>query len=262
MSPQSMSYWERVLINTRAVTVVFVLPCFNEETTVGHVIRETLKSNSDNRMIVAVNDGSTDATGRILRELQSKNRQSLVVLDHHQNRGLPQALRTGFLEALRLLKRSDGLIITMDADRTHSIEYVNELILAEENADVIIASRYVGEGTQINVPRHRIILSRAINFLMGRLFKLKINDITSNFRCYRASAIRELVNRYDGRFIESDGFEVASELIIKLHKIGCRIDEIPFKLDYSTKLGKSRINLTKTILSYTKLILRESLQHR
>ena len=243
-------------------TVYILLPCYNEEENLEELVAEiSRKCESLNYKIVAVDDGSKDATYSVLCCLSRT--YPLVVLRHEENRGLHEALRTLLLWVDENTDDSDYVIL-MDSDLTHSPEYIPQMIRAceEQGADIVIASRFVEGGKQINVPFHRSLLSKGLRLFTKLMLRLPVEDVSSGYRCIRSAAIKRMIKTYgpDG-IIESKGFDVQLEILFKLFMKGAKIAEIPFTLNYSKKKGKSKLKLTKTVLGYVRTILRlKSLQ--
>lgn len=239
---------------TLATPIVFIiLPCYNEEENVENLIKSIEKNCQPAPYeIIAVDDGSKDKTGLILNRLRKK--LPITIVKHSQNKGLQAALKSGLTEALRKAKPWD-FIITMDSDLTHDPKYIPEMISKMgDNFDVAVASRFVQSAKQKGVPLHRRILSKGISHIGKLIFKLPIKDVTSGFRCYRAYVIAKIMEKYGQNFIEAEGFEVSLELLVKAQKIGAKMTEIPFFLDYSKKKGKSKLKIGKTIRNYIKLM--------
>src|SRR6266581_2674086 len=93
--------------------LAIIIPAYNEESTIGDVIRHILDENFPvmEKEIIVVDDGSSDQTGEIARS------KDVVVMRHLINRGLGGALGTGIKAALR---RNADVIVTCDADKQHS----------------------------------------------------------------------------------------------------------------------------------------------
>lgn len=230
-----------------------VLPCYNEEQNIEPLvlaIHNTLH-NCIPYQIIAVNDGSTDNTRKVFKKLVRQ--YPLLLLDHHKNKGLAKALNTGLTAAIKHSKNND-IIITMDADQTHDPKYIPNMVNATKEADVIIASRYAKNSKQQNIPPHRQILSKIINTLISTITKLPIKDATSGYRCYKAKTLKKLNTITKNKLIESRGFEVAAELLLKTFWKGATIKEIPIILDYSQKRGGSKMRLIPTIKRYIILL--------
>ena len=232
-----------------------VLPCFNEERNLKpliHSINEALSPNLPYQ-IIAVNDGSHDRTGEILKDLSTEF--PLKVLEHPKNCGLAAALKTGLIAAVDEAF-DDDFVVTMDSDNTHDPKHVLDMLIAAEHADVVVGSRYVDGGAQLNVPLHRVILSRTVNLLIEKLFRLRLKDATSGFRCFRASFLKRLRNVFRDAIIESSGFTASLELLLKAVASGGVVDEVPIFLDYGKKGGVSKMRLFSTVVGYLSLVFR------
>ncbi|RLI22026.1 hypothetical protein DRO45_01505 [Candidatus Bathyarchaeota archaeon] len=234
---------------------LIILPCFNEEKNLKpliYSIDNVLKPQIPYK-IIAVNDGSRDRTSEILKDLSVD--YPIEVLEHRVNMGLGAALRTGLLAAAEEALDTD-LVITMDSDNTHNPKHVLDMVIASKHADVVVGSRYVKGGAQINVPLHRAVLSKMGNLFIGKLFQLPVKDATSGFRCFRARLLKRLRKTFGNDVVRSNGFEVSLELLLKTLHLGALIAEVPILLDYKRKKGASKMRLFSTIISYLALLFR------
>ena len=237
------------------MTCFIVLPCFNEEKNLQQLIHSINKVLSPHLpyQVIAVNDGSYDKTGDILKDLSIDF--PVEVLKHPRNLGLAAALRTGLLAAVEQAFDGD-FVVTMDSDNTHNPKHILDMVVAAKDGDVVVGSRYVNGGMQLNVPLHRVILSRAINLQVRKLFQLHVTDTTSGFRCFRAGLLRRLWDTFKGDVIESDGFTASLELLLKAIRSGGVVVEVPIHLDYGRKGGGSKMRLFSTVISYMFLLFK------
>ncbi|MEM2105310.1 MAG: glycosyltransferase family 2 protein [Candidatus Bathyarchaeia archaeon] len=232
-----------------------VLPCFNEEKNIKQLIQEidaTLKPHIQYE-IIAVNDGSRDKTGEVLKDLSTD--YPIRVLLHDTNMGLGAALKTGLVEAANLACDND-FVVTMDSDNTHNPKHVLDMLNFAFDADIVVGSRYVDGGKQLNVPLHRVILSRGINFLVKSIFGLQVRDATSGFRCFKARLLKVLCSAFRDKLIESKGFVASLELLLKAVRFGGTVKEVPILLDYGKKGGVSKMRLLSTAFGYLSLIFK------
>jgi dolichol-phosphate mannosyltransferase len=187
-----------------------------------------------------VDDGSTDSTPEILRELSSVS--GLRVLTHKTNQGLGAAIKTGFAEA-----RGD-VIVTMDADLSHSMGIVSKMITGCETADAVYASRYVPGGGMVGIPLWRKIISRTANLILRLVYMSPVHDLTTGYRAYRTEAVRNLE-------VTSSGFEAQLEISIRLLAAGRTIREIPLVLT-NREAGESKMRYLSLIPKYGAVALR------
>jgi dolichol-phosphate mannosyltransferase len=237
--------------------VWIILPAFNEAENLPPLLDGIAAIRPLRRAcsIVVVNDGSRDGTAAVASGYGS--RLQLRVLSHARNRGLARTIETGIRAALRDA-RADDVIVTMDADNTHTPILIPRLLRRiEEGADVVIASRYARGGREQGVPVMRRFLSHAIGCLLRLRFGLRgVRDYTSGYRAYRADVLRAAAARYGDRFIEADGFHVMAEILVKLRIFSPRIVEVPLDLRYDRKHGQSKFRLVPTVAGYLRLLAR------
>lgn len=233
--------------------VLVIIPAYNEEKSIGRVIKGVQK-NVPGARIVVIDDGSTDATAEISRQAGA------VVLLHPINLGYGAALQTGYKYAL---ERNYGYVAQLDADGQHSPKYVNDLlnILKNEPVDIAIGSRFLGKRdykiSWIRKSGMRILAFTA-SFIIGQ----KITDSSSGFRALKRKVVNFFANiNYPSDYDDAD-------VIILAHSAGFRIKEVPVRM-YEAISGKSMFDGGKLIyygfkmlLSIMVTLLREKPQRR
>jgi dolichol-phosphate mannosyltransferase len=224
--------------------IAVVVPCFNEEEVIEDLGGLFEKVRMDLELdVIFVNDGSTDRTGAILEGF-SKKFEWVKIVNHEQNQGFAQSLKDGFTYALN---GRYEYIAQMDSDLTHPPAVLPKMYDETSDADLVIASRYVKGGGMKDVPKWRIMISRAGNLLFRLVLRIKTLDATSGFRLGRRR-IYEQVN------LEADSFGIQLELTVKAERHGFKIKEIPFVLANREK-GKSKFRL-RYLLGYIPLMLK------
>ncbi|MBI5115852.1 glycosyltransferase family 2 protein [Candidatus Poribacteria bacterium] len=195
--------------------VLIIIPALNEEASISRVIEE-IRAGVANQEIVVVNDGSTDGTA------VEAEHSGATVLSHHFNLGYGATLQTGYKYALH---KDYDVLVQIDADGQHDPSYILRLIepVCENRADVVIGSRFLGEGNY-EMPFARrcgsIIFSKITTILTGQ----KVTDPTSGFR-----AISRKAFAFCARDIYPSDFPDA-DVLIMLKKAGFRVIEVPVKM--------------------------------
>ncbi len=135
---------------------VFLLPAFNEVDAIGKLIERINEAMAGAHYhVVVVDDGSSDGTGKAAAAA-SQNRP-VTVLTHSSNRGLGRAMKTGIEYICRTWKDTDFLV-SMDADNSHPPDLVRDMSDAMgDSADIAIASRFVGNASQIDKSPQQIL---------------------------------------------------------------------------------------------------------
>jgi len=216
--------------------VVAVVPAYNEERTVGGVVRSLFPHVLE---VVVVDDGSEDGTADEARIAGAR------VVVHRLNRGLGAALGTGIVEALR---RGAEVVVTFDADGQHAAADVRRLTAPIESgeADIAIGSRVVHRRS---MPVSRRAANWIGNALTFALFGQWVSDSQSGLRAFSRRAAKELE-------IKCDRMEVSSEIVKEIRRHGWRLAEVPIKpvyTDYSMSKGQGFLVGLKTA---GKLLLR------
>lgn len=239
--------------------VYFVLPAYNEEESLPNLLKRISEINSKYSAkikVVVVNDGSKDKTADVT--IKAAENLNLTLVNHEKNMGLGQAVQTGIKEALSQATIND-IIIIMDADDTHDVNLMDQMIeKIEAGADIVIASRFVNGGNDESAPIFRRFLSRGASFVFKTILPLNdINDFTSGYRAYRVSMLQKASYHFGETLVHEQGFACMVELLLKLRHWSPKIIEIPFFLRYDRKLGASKLKLFKTIMQYFKLGIRD-----
>jgi glycosyltransferase involved in cell wall biosynthesis len=198
--------------------IIAVIPAYNEQETIGNIVRETLCFADE---VLVVNDGSSDRTLEIARGLDAK------VLNLRVNCGLGSALRVGIKAAL---SRGAEIVITLDADGQHNpadIKKMTEPILKDE-ADVVVGTRMGEKG----MPAKRRMANFTANFITFILFGIWVKDSQSGFRAFGKRAA-ELID------LKTNRMEISSEIISEIKNKNLRLAEIPIKPVY-TKYSMSK----------------------
>ena len=154
--------------------------------------------------------------------------------------GYGGALRTGFALA------KGRYVLTLDADLSHPPTFVADLWRRREEAEVLIASRYVAGGGA-RMPLVRALLSRVLNRFFALGLGVPIRDLSSGFRLYRTSAL-------DLRMVAARDFDVLPEIVVRAYTRGFSVKEIPFRYEPRVH-GSSNARIIPFGLAYARTFL-------
>lgn len=208
--------------------------------------------------IICCLDGTTDASVELLEAFAKFHPVKILPLKNE--RGLGRAYKRIFLDVIENSTNED-LVISLDADNTHNPEQISEMLqhFTVHNLDVIVASRFCDKSIMAEFPLYRQFISKFTSILLQNLFCVKtfdgkkLQDFTSGYRIYKVEKLKKLFALQKNNFIREPEFTYTCELLIKLSRINCRIDEIPISYDYGQKIGKSKLRLLRNL--YRLLIL-------
>ncbi|MEM7411689.1 MAG: polyprenol monophosphomannose synthase [Myxococcota bacterium] len=198
---------------------IVIIPTYNEVENLPLLVPQVLDADAQIEVLV-VDDASPDGTGAAADRLAAES-ERVHVLHRDTKEGLGPAYRAGFARALEL---GADRLVQMDADFSHPPDALPLLLGALDHADVASGSRYLNGITVVNWPIERILLSYLGNAYVRRVTGLPVTDTTSGFRCLR----REIVERLDVGAIQSNGYAFQIEINYRLHRLGARVEEIPF----------------------------------
>jgi hypothetical protein len=190
----------------------FVFPCLNEEQTLGDCIQAVRKSLDPSGIayeIVVADNGSTDHS----REIAVERGCRVVPVTAL---GYGAALKGGIEAA------EGAYVMFADSDSTYLYEDAAALYQAavKYDAGMAIASRMIGKIEPGAMPAlHRYLGTPVLTWLINRLFRGRLTDCNSGFRCVRKSDFQ----RWN---VRSNGMEFASELLIKALKADTKTVEI------------------------------------
>ena len=193
-------------INNKA-KIVILIPCLNEEITIGKVIHDFQDAIPEAKIIVFDNN-STDRTAAIVRECGAE-----VIPESRPGKG--------HVVASMFRKVDADYYVIVDGDDTYSAEHVRKLLepVMKEQADMAVAVR-LAEYTATSFRPLHVFGNNLVRRLVNWIFKSNLSDIMSGYRAYS----RELVQSIP---ILSSGFEVETEMTIRILDYGFRIKEVP-----------------------------------
>src|SRR6266487_4624817 len=197
------------------IELSIVLPCLNEERTVGKCVAQAksfLEMQKIKGEVIVADNGSTDCSAEI-----AESNGAIVI--HVDNKGYGNALKGGF-EAAR-----GKFIIMADADESYDL--VNLMPFVEklrEGYDLVMGNRFKGGIKKGAMPWHHKYIGNPILSFVGQLF---FKTPAKDFHCGLRGFAKEVVEKMN---LQTTGMELASEIVIKSSILGMKVCEVPTTL--------------------------------
>jgi len=241
--------------------IVVVLPAYNEGACIGDLLNSFCEAVADEGKtcrIIVVNDGSSDNTAEVVAGFSQ--RINMTLINHPQNRGLAEAIKTGLLEAVATAEDKD-VIITMDADNSHLPGLLFRMVrLIREGNEVVIASRYQHGAKIRGLTMYRKLLSYCASVLFRLVLPMDgVRDYTCGYRAYKATLLKKAFAEYGDEFISEPGFSCMVDILLKLRKYDPIVEEVPLILRYDQKKSDSKMNVGRTMRQTLLLMLKRRL---
>jgi dolichol-phosphate mannosyltransferase len=216
-----------------------ILPSYNEAENVLELSHDIL-SRDPSLEVLVVDDASPDGTAELVRGAKP-DEPRLHLVERSGKLGLGSAYQAGFRYGVA---NGYDLILTMDCDYSHHPKYLPHILHAANDHDMVVGSRYVGGGGVANWPWPRRVLSWFANSYTRVLLRVPVHDCTAGYRCYS----REVLETVDADEIRSSGYAFLEDMVMRVHRAGFRIAEVPIIFEDRTR-GASKINHSEIYLA-------------
>lgn len=195
------------------MNISVVIPCYNEEATIGSILRRVKASGVNLHEIVVVDDCSTDGTAEQLSHWQAD--PLIRFFRHEKNQGKGAALRTGMAAV------TGDVVIIQDADLEYDPADYPALLepIFRNHADVVFGSRFLGSGPHRVVYFWHMVGNKILTLFSNMLTDINLSDMETCFKVFR----REVMERVR---IEEDRFGFEPEITAKVARLRCRIYEV------------------------------------
>lgn len=230
------------MADARTPTVSVILPVYNE---VGHLeaevarVRAGLDASEFTYEILVVDDGSTDGSAELARELEG-----VRLVQFGQNRGSGAVRRAG-----TQLARGDVVVWT-DVDMTYPNDRIPELVRALGDHDQVVGARTSEKGTYrlVRTPAKWVLRQLAI-----RLARQDIPDLNSGFRAFRRDVAGQFLHQLP------DGFSCVTTITLSFLTNGYSVAYIP--IEYAARAGESKFHWRTDTRKYLLQIVRMMLMY-
>jgi glycosyltransferase involved in cell wall biosynthesis len=188
-----------------------IMPVYNEKHTLEKIL-EKVRAVDLEKEIIMVDDGSTDGTREMLREMKLADNER--VFFHEKNMGKGAALRTGFNHA------TGDFVMVQDADLEYDPQDYFKMLkpVQEGHARVVYGSRFTGE--RQNIFLHHWVGNRFLTLVANILFNTTLSDMETCYKLIETDIIKSIK-------IKSNKFTVEPEMTAKILKKKIRIYEVP-----------------------------------
>lgn len=224
---------------------LILVPTYNNAGTLKNVLQRCLEQGLP---VLVVDDGSTDDTGRILKEIPGQaGYDGLMVVTHPVNQGKGRALKTGFQEAL---KRGYSYVITIDSDGQHFPEDIPVLLAQKGEKTLVVGSR-----SQMGANGGGSFANRFSNFWFRLYTGVNLPDTQTGYRLYPLKKLPSLS-------ILSSRYEAELALLVFSAWKGLELKPVPVRVSYPEdrvshfRPGKDffRISVLNTVLLLVSLL--------
>ncbi len=204
-------------------TISVLMPAYNEERTLEKAVKETMKElRGLDYEIIIINDGSTDNTLKIAKEL-CESSKNVKVISYSKNRGKGYALKKGF-------EKSKGeIIVFFDSDLDIPPSQIRRFVKTlNKGYDVVIGSKYL-PGARVKYSERRRLFSIWYRFLVKMLLKLDVTDSQVGLKVFKREVLEKTFSKI---LVKKYAFDV--ELLTVINMYGYKIHELPIKIEHKS----------------------------
>lgn len=225
-------------------TAVIVLPTYNEAENIKSVVTQVFTAAKSIKnwtiKILVVDDNSPDKTADIVKTLQKKHKNLMLI--NGKKQGLGVAYIRGFKHIFKHTKAE--VIFEMDADLSHPPSLIKEFLMQiDQGSDLVIGSRYIPNGATPDWGIVRKVISKGGNFFARIVAGLyNVHDCTSGFRAIKTDILKKLnLNKLGAK-----GYSFQMNLLYELIQHKAKISEVPLVF-YDRQKGQSKMRINDLV---------------
>lgn len=216
-------------------SLTVVIPTYNEAENLPALAARLFSLPIKDLSLLVVDDNSPDGTGQLAEDLANQHPGAMSVIHRQGKLGLGSAYLNGFRVAL---DSGAEAVAQMDADFSHSPDYLPGFLEMLSDADAVFGSRYVPGG---RLDEHwgvgRVFLSWFGNTYATKILRLPILDATGGYRVWRRQTLQGMpLDR-----IRSNGYVFQVEMAYVAHRLGYILNEQPIYFE-DRRIGRSKMS--------------------
>lgn len=217
--------------------IYIIIPVLNEEKNIEKAVESIKAIIPSSHTILIVYDFPTDRTIPIVKKLQKKYR-NIILIKNIYGQGVANAVKTGFTGV------KNGAAVVMAPDRSDDPKTIVKMIeKISEGADIVSATRYAKGGKRLEQSSLKASLSKFAGLSAPLLLGIPTTDLTNGFKMYRKKVIDSI------RIDSQGGWDFTMEIIIKAFHQGFLITELP-TISRRRVHGKSKFKLLRWLPKY------------
>lgn len=208
------------------ITLSIIIPVYNEEKTIAHVLETIFKIQLPSYEIIVVNDGSTDET---LKKIRSVKNELIKIISHKANQGKGMAIQTGIKAA------SGKYILLHDADLEYDPRDLPKLMkqLPEKNDKVAVyGSRFMKKN--VAIPLLYLWGNKFLTWLTNTIYGSSLTDMETGYKLLPAKYTK-MMN------LKRNRFDIEPEITIKLLQNKIKIIEVPISYNSRTRFAGKKL---------------------
>jgi glycosyltransferase involved in cell wall biosynthesis len=215
-----------------------VIPVYNEGRNIVATLAALRRSLATPARVLICYDHPDDDTLPAIRANPQAYAGLAVELVRNAGRGAHGAVMSGFAAS------TAPFVLMYPADDDTNAPMLDRMVaLARAGCDIVCASRFMPGGAMVGCPPLKAALVRSANFTLRHLARLPTTDASNGFRMFSRRVIERIA-------VESDeGFCYSIELLVKAHRLGWRIDEVPVRW-FERRHGASRFQVISWLPAY------------